>query len=223
MSVAKVFKRIREGKMYTQAVMAEKLGVSLPSLKRFEANNVGMPNISTLENLAKIENITTTEVVRNIIFEDRENYSDKLPKYMEYYVAGEYLDGYSYEIWATYRHKYVGLREYEALLTKKREIDNRVLLDRISDLPRHYYVFGDNEKLSRIVFDKIVEVDSLQKLPKIKEYRFVEDFHSEFSTEVFEAMTKIHFSVIKMPVSMVLYDYKKQEVIKKHYFNKVVE
>lgn len=218
MAFSKYLKELRTQKNLTQPELADALSISLPSVKTIEAGKTSLPSTKLLESLSEFENESQENVLTEIIFNEPSEYLSNMPKFLQHYIAWQYIRGYTFDLFPRYEY-IVGLKQYPCIFTRKREAQVKILLDDLSSISgmRHHVTnLGD---LRQAMLDKIIELSDLKNLPKIREYRFVFDALDEDQVEAFDLLSSVEIGFVKENMTMELFNYKEYKVIKTHVFS----
>lgn len=215
---SKYLKELRTKKGLTQQELADALDVSLPSIKTIEAGKTSLPSSKLLESLSRFENESQENILTDIIFNDPSEHLSNLPKFLEHYIAWMYVRGYTFDLFPRYEY-IVGLKEYPCIFTRKRESQVKILLDDLSRISGMRHRTENLNDLRQAMLDKIIELNDLENLPKIREYRFVFDALDKDQVEAFDLLSSVELGFVKENMTMELFDYKKYEVIKTHIFS----
>lgn len=218
MAFSKYLKELRTEKGLTQQELADALSISLPNIKTIEAGKTSLPSTKLLKSLSNFENDSKENILTQIIFNEPGEHVAHMPKFLRHYIARQYIVGYTFDLFP--RYKYMGaLKQYPCIFTKKREAQVKILLDDLSGIVGIRHHINNLGDLRQAMLDKVIEINDLKNLPKIREYRFVFDALDKDEVEAFDTLSSVEIGFVKENMTMELFDYKKYEVIKTHVFS----
>ena len=219
MAFGKYLKDLRAEKGLTQKQLSEVLDVSLPHIKTIESGKGKLPNSKLLESLSTYLNEPKELIIKNIVFNDDQEYGLVMPEYLQYYIATEYVKGYTFDIFHPYYNDEGTERRYPCILTRKREAQVKILVGELYNEIRIKPDLGDERDLVMILVAYLARVEELQDFPRIREYRFVLDANDEAHNEIYKEYESLTMNFVKETLIMYLFDYKKCMVMKEHVFS----
>lgn len=218
MAFSKYLKELRTGKGLTQQELAESLNISLPNIKTIEAGKTILPSTKLLQSLATFKNELQVKVLKDIIFNDKNEYVANMREHLQHYIAWQYISGYTFDLFPTYEY-IVGLKMYPCIFTRKREAQVKILLDDLTNISGMRKTNKSSSDLRQAMIDKVIELNDLNDLPKIREYRFVFDALDEKEVEAFKLLESVKLGFIKENMTMELFDYKQYKIVETHVFS----
>ncbi len=214
MAFSTFLKNIRTDSKMTQAQMAEVLDISVNAVKLIENGSTKFPGDKVLQKLCDKFDMSPLDVITEILF-NGEDYKDHPKRYL----ACRY-QGYMYlQNWNVEKSPYVvqvsNFPEYtfDGLLTKKRNLKNKVL---VTSLIRHlpaYRVskFADdlNDGLAKMMFGVM-----WTPVP-IKAVHMLFDSRYEAQSSMYKVLSELRMANVNIDIIAILFDPDKGELLQK--------
>lgn len=213
MSVSKMIKEIRSQLGLTQAEMADAIGVSLPSMKRFEANNVKMPGRDIIANIARLIDVQPAEIVRRVWFDNLENDEKGLryvDPYIQTYLSNEYINGYGVELRKKYMVDEDSVAIYDGVLTKTKETPYKLIVQGafVMDFGNDD-IYHSHERSRKHLLDILNLLFYIYYSDnKIYEYRMLFDYNDSSQRKLFNSFKEHRLDMVKVNFSLLLFDSK---------------
>ncbi len=219
MSFCDFVKGLRERNRLTQAQMAQKLGVSVNTIKQIEANKIKTPSNRVLDSFCNYLNEDRLTIITKILFKiNREvrcndkyyiEQADLLLKYMSYlYLKGWNID----KVPVTYRTKDLGNLIYAGQLTKKREPNNKIVIVSISDTFKEDTNYISNDEAVHYITSSMTAFFCVDEIV-LRGIHILFNSNSDNQTKLFEIFKGLKMKRITFNYQLILFDSKKGIIV----------
>lgn len=216
-------KMMRDRDDLTQQELANKLNVSIDSIKKIEGGSTKLPSSKLLNSIAEYEKVNSAQVMSRILFGDIDEEADELSKKVMKlafsYFAYMYLEGWN--INSLFKELYVhdiGDRQFIGELSKKRDSNYKVLVDCV----RRYQLREDLIDLKdyQINFFSNIFVTMISIEKKYKAMTILFDFNEEQEVKMFKVLKSFSSDQVKTQITYVLFDSVHYKIIDTHFVTK---
>ncbi len=219
MFYADYIKSLRLENSYTQSQLAKLLGVTVGAIKKIERGATQYPSTKVLSALAKLENKQEIDILQLIIFGYIEEFYQK--KDFEFvnnaqrYLAYMYMNGWSINrIFPIYNLKDYGKMQYVGELIKKRDSSYNILVDTLEKYQIDVEQLNDRNYIISIfvrVMSTLISIDQ-----KFKGVTVLFNANNKKDVEIFNALKTFTTEMVKVSITIVLFDDKEVKVIDEH-------
>ena len=210
---------LREQNHLTQAQMAEILDVNINTIKQIEANKIKTPSNRVLDSFCDYLQEDRLTVITKILFrrdetiEVKDEYTISQANVLSRYMSYLYLEGWNVDqAPITYHTKYLGDLIYAGQLTKKREPNNKIVIESIGATYGKEIDYISNDEAIYYMTSSMAAFFCIDEI-RLKGIHTVFDVNMENHRKLFSIFKNLKLNKIPFNYQMVLFDSKNGKVL----------
>lgn len=210
---------LREQNHLTQAQMAEILDVNINTIKQIEANKIKTPSNRVLDSFCDYLQEDRLTVITKILFrrdetiEVKDEYTISQANVLSRYMSYLYLEGWNVDqAPITYHTKDLGDLVYAGQLTKKREPNNKIVIESIGATYGKEIDYISNDEAIYYMTSSMAAFFCIDEI-RLKGIHTVFDVDMENHRKLFSIFKNLKLNKIPFNYQMVLFDSKNGKVL----------
>lgn len=210
-------KEIRARDHLTQAQIAEYLNVNINTIKQIEANKIKAPSNRVLDSICDYLNEDRLTVITKILFRRDESIECKddsmisQAEILSRYMAYLYLEGWNIdEAPVIYQTKDLGSITYAGQLTKKREPNNKIVVESIYATFNKDYI--TNDEAIYYITSSMVPFFCIDEI-SLKGIHIVFDSGDIKQSKLFKIFKSLKLNKVPFNFRMILFDSKEGKIL----------
>lgn len=210
---------LREQNHLTQAQMAEILDVNINTIKQIEANKIKTPSNRVLDSFCdylqedRLTVITKILFIRDETIEVKDEYTISQANVLSRYMSYLYLEGWNVDqAPITYHTKDLGDLIYAGQLTKKREPNNKIVIESIGATYGKEIDYISNDEAIYYMTSSMAAFFCIDEI-RLKGIYTVFDVDMENHRKLFSIFKNLKLNKIPFNYQMILFDSKNGKVL----------
>lgn len=224
MAFCDFLRNLREQDHLTQAQMAEIIGVNINTIKQIEANKIKAPSSRVLDSFCNYLKEDRLTVITKILFRRDETivcddkYTVSQANVLSRYMSYLYLEGWNIDqAPITFHTKDLGDLTYAGQLTKKREPNNKIVIESISATYEKETDYISNDEAIYYMTSSMAAFFCIDEI-SLKGIHTVFDANMENQFKLFSIFKNLNLNKIPFNYQMILFDSKDGKVLDKKVF-----
>lgn len=219
MAFCDFLRNLREHDHLTQAQMAEIIGVNINTIKQIEANKIKAPSSRVLDSFCNYLKEDRLTVITKILFRrdktivSNDKYTVSQANVLSRYMSYLYLEGWNIDqAPITYHTKDLGDLTYAGQLTKKREPNNKIVVESIGVTYEKAIGNISNDEAIYYITSSMAAFFCINEI-SLKGIHTVFDANMENQSKLFSIFKNLKLNKIPFNYQMILFDSKDGKVL----------